>query len=320
VLKTGGRAVVPFTPDESSGQPQFVKMLRDAGQGERVASMGFISNAVFEGDNVRVTVTEPEGLLADESLRFEPPMIEHATNPAAFEFFWRILGFVLDVDDPRDFPPLNDPLGADDAVVVRRYIGVAKDLAQSMAVNQAQGFRVHLTSIEDIGQVEDWFSKKDAQIGLATLLRQCEEPKEPARFDRVYRILRDAVESTDDIAQHARLARIDSWARARKQLRHRSLNQLMRDGLVRQRGYEALRYREEHSPAYLLEAFNYGDLIHWGNKATVVSAWEVDPVQEQEQRLAFLDAATGLAHVHLGFGVLAEAAAGIEKPGVQPRR
>jgi hypothetical protein len=177
-----------------------------------------------------------------------------------------------------------------------------------MAINQAQGFRVHLTDIADIGRVEDWFSKKDAQVGLTTLLRQCEEPKEPARFDRVYKILRDVVTSTDDIARDARIARLESWARARKQLRHRSLNQLMRDALVRERGYEALGYREEHSPAYLLDAYNYGDLIHWGNKATVVSGWEIDPVREQEQRLASLDAATGLAHVHLGFGALAEAA------------
>jgi hypothetical protein len=79
VLKTGGMAVVPFTPGESSGEPQFVKMLRDTGQGERVVSMGFISHAVFEGDTVQVTVTEPEGFLAHEPLRFKPPMIEHSS-------------------------------------------------------------------------------------------------------------------------------------------------------------------------------------------------------------------------------------------------
>jgi hypothetical protein len=302
--------IVPFMPGESTGKPQFMKMLRDSGHGERLAGIGFISAAVFEGDTVRVTVTEPEGLIANEALKFEPPMAEHAINASAFEFFWRILGYVLDVDDPRDFPALRKPLSSDEEAFVLRYISVARALAQSAVVNDAQGFTYHLTSIKDIGDVQERFSRIDAQAGLAALLRQCEAQDEPARFDQVYRILKDGTDDPSDIARDARLARLQSWATARKLLRARSLNQLMRDKLVRERGYTELDYRESHSPAYLLSAYNYGDLIHWGDKRSLVEEWQTDARSEHEQRLAFLDAATALAHIHIGFGVLSLAALG----------
>jgi hypothetical protein len=308
VLKSGGMGVVPFTSGESVGKPQFIKMLRDSGRGERVAGIGFISNAVFEGDEVHLSITEPEGLVLVEPLRFEPPMVEHASNPSAFEFFWRILGFVFELDDPRDFPPLRDPLENDDEGIVRRYISVARRLAESSVMNEAQGFTYHLTDINEIGEVEERFSKVDAQAGLAALLRQCEAHEEPAGFDQVYRVLVAASDDPGDIARDARLARLQSWADARKRLHGRSLNQIMRDKLVRERGYTELDYREPDTPQRLLSAYNYGDLIHWGDKRSVVAEWETDAYSEHEQRLAFLDAATALAHIHIGFAVLAEAA------------
>jgi hypothetical protein len=103
-----------------------------------------------------------------------------------------------------------------------------------------------------------------------------------------------------------------------KTLRLRSLNQLIRDKLVADEGLQALAYDEEHSPAYLLRLYNYGDLIHRDSgKSAVVAEFERDPYIESDRRLAYLDAASGLAHLYIGFAELARAAVG---QILQPKR
>lgn len=91
---------------------------------------------------------------------------------------------------------------------------------------------------------------------------------------------------------------LQAWRAAAKKLRVRSLNQLVRDRLVHEDGLRAFDYQEEHSPAQLLSLYNYGDLLHWdGTKSPVVAEYETDPYVESDRRLAYLDAASALAHV-----------------------
>jgi hypothetical protein len=118
-----------------------------------------------------------------------------------------------------------------------------------------------------------------------------------------------------------RLAYLKAWRDAAKTLRLKSLNQLIRDRLVTDEGLQAFTYNEEHSPEYLLGLYNYGDLIHWdSDKSAVVAEFGRDPYIESDRRLAYLDAASGLAHVYIGFAELARAAVGRILPGDRSRR
>jgi hypothetical protein len=102
------------------------------------------------------------------------------------------------------------------------------------------------------------------------------------------------------------------WRRAAGRLHERSLNQLLREKLATEEDMGILAYDEPDSPAILLSIFDYGDLLHWGNRGgerRALQAWEADEFTGGDRRLAFLAAATALAHVYMGFAVLADVAA-----------
>ena len=82
----------------------------------------------------------------------------------------------------------------------------------------------------------------------------------------------------------------------------------MREKLAREEHLEILAYREEHAPSYLLSAFQYGDLIHWDEKRSVLEAWQQAEYTGARQRHAFLSGAAAIAHLYIGFAVLAETA------------
>jgi hypothetical protein len=62
-------------------------------------------------------------------------------------------------------------------------------------------------------------------------------------------------------------------------------------------------------PEQLISAYQCGDLIHWGDKRSVLEAAAADPFESAWQRMLFLHAVGGLAHLYLGFAVLVQAAA-----------
>ena len=158
-------------------------------------------------------------------------------------------------------------------------------------------------------EIEAQFSGTDVQAGFAVLLRQCDSPKERADFERVRNLLWVKSQSEPDDSHAERLRQLTAWGAARKQLKVKSLNQLLRDKLARD-GLPAFQYQEEHSPTTLMSLYNYGDLIHWDKKATVIAQFETDAYIESDRRLAYLDSASGLAHLYIGFAELARSAVG----------
>jgi hypothetical protein len=83
---------------------------------------------------------------------------------------------------------------------------------------------------------------------------------------------------------------------------------LIRDRLVRDAGAKVLDYQEAHTPKELIRTYDYGELLHWGKERHTLEAWEKDEFLANERRMAFLAAASGLAHAYIGFGELARAA------------
>jgi hypothetical protein len=277
---------------------------------QRLAFAHYVDRAEPDGKGrLQVSTKGPEGLLEGRRLPFAPPMVEDASSVAGFEFHWRTLDYVFGLPDPRGFPSFTGPLSADEQSVVDRYVRTARHLASSGVLNAAdEGMQVEIEDDTDIEHVTVALSKKDRQVGFATMLRQCDSENEHARFGKVIDILWMASERAKDKDVEDRQDTLKQWRRAVGSLHAKSLNHLLRDKLVKDEDIQILAYQEEHSPSFLLSSFDYGDLIHWDKKRAVVADWEQDGYTGGDRRLAFLAAAAALAHVYIGFAVLAETA------------
>ncbi len=282
----------------------YIRLKRTGADGvERIAFIGYIADWVPDdaSKTVQVKARAPESLILEEVvLPFEPPLAEHVPELRVFEFWWKQLYYVFGLPDPRGFPPLPDAVSEDDRNAVERYVHVASQLASSGFLNALrEGFNVRMPDgPAGPEEIESHFSRADLQAGFATLLRQCDSTQERASFHEVRGILSRAADAVHDEARPTRMAQLKQWRAAAKQLRHKSLNQLIREKLVADEGMGAFAYEEEQSPSYLLSLYNYGDLIHWtAENSAEVAAFERDPFIESDRRLAYLDAASGLAHL-----------------------
>jgi hypothetical protein len=181
----------------------FIRTKRTGHDGvERIVFIGYVAEAIPEGDEVRLEVHAPEKLITDRpEPPFPPPMSEVVTAPKIFEFWWKQLDYVFGLADPRTFPPLHGGLSTDEDRIVRRYISVATELARSGVLNSHDGFGVQVSGgLAAPWEVEKWFSRTDLQVGFAGLVRQCDSPRERARFERVRGILWVAAEAASDPA------------------------------------------------------------------------------------------------------------------------
>ncbi len=297
----------------------FMRVLRTGADGiERIAFIGYVNESQHDvGTKIStVNLRAPESLILES---FEPPfpipLAEHVTAPQVFEFWWKQLGYVFGLPDPRSFPPLPDVLEDEERGLVERYVQVAYRLAGSGLLNAlSEGFNI--SQPEGLGGPEEItqnFSRDDLQAGFAVFLRQCAstDTGERASFHRVRGILDRAAAATNDEFRGERLGQLKAWRSAAATLHRKSLNQLIRDKLVAEEQLRAFAYDEEHAPADLLRIYNYGDLIHWDTERSAeLAAFERDPFTASDRRLAFLDGASGLAHLYIGFAELARAAIG----------
>ena len=141
--------------------------------------------------------------------------------------------------------------------------------------------------------------------GFFVTLRQCRDSSEKANFGRAKNLLALAArDATDERADERRDA-IKTWAKAESRLRQRSVHQLVRDRFVQVEGWKGFDIKEPRSPHEILELLGYGDLVHWDPEQHDVAfgTLQADATLLQFQ---FFVAATGLAHLYVGFGELAE--------------
>jgi hypothetical protein len=272
--------------------------------------VGYIAKLEPDGKgNVRVTARGPVGLLEILPLPYRPPMVEAARNRDAFEFWWKQLDFVFEFEDPGAFAPLPAPISSDEREIVNRYVATARDLAESSILNAIDaGISVRIDDHTDAETVIARFELREVQVGFAALLRHCDSENERAHFGRVLEILESAARDSGDPQAEARLVVLHTWREAVDQLHQKSAEQLVRDRLARDADAGVLDYDEPQTPKELIRTYDYGDLLHWGRERHTLEAWESDEFLANERRLAFLAAASGLAHAYIGFAELARAA------------
>jgi hypothetical protein len=293
----------------------FMRVIRTGFDGvDRIAFIGYLNDAHHDPESKISTLNlrAPESLILESfDAPFPIPLVEHVTAPQVFEFWWKQLGYVFALGDPRSFPLLPDVVADEDREVVERYVQVAARLAGSGLLNAlSEGFNIrHPDGMDGAEEIVQNFSRADLQAGFAVFLRQCDSD-DPASFHRVRGILDRAALATADGHRDERIAQLRAWRSAAATLHRKSLNQLIRERLAAEEQLRAFLYDEEHSPGELVRLYDYGDLIHWDRGSGELAAFERDPFTASDRRLAFLDAASGLAHLYIGFAELARAAIG----------
>jgi hypothetical protein len=108
-----------------------------------------------------------------------------------------------------------------------------------------------------------------------------------------------------DSHERRRCQQIDEWRRAQRALHGTELQRL-----TRRKFAPGMEYGSDHPPTYYLKTYNYGELIHWDRGRETLEEWEKDAFQRDWQRISFVEAATGLAYLYIGFGEVVRSALG----------
>ncbi|HZO97028.1 MAG TPA: hypothetical protein VFB42_06615 [Gaiellaceae bacterium] len=256
--------------------------------------------------SVPITSFSVEEAVKNGTFRWEPVLVNRSPRPKALYLMWRSFQYVFDqIDDPRSFPPLPAKPSSEEQDIFRRYISAAEELAESELFCGDDRMTVHWDNETGVEEVESSFTSKEITRGFSVLLRQFDSQGEPASFQRVSGRLRKLSSEMVDSHEGRRCAQIDAWRKAQGLLHATELPRLARRKIA-----PAMEYGNDHPPTFYLSTYNYGELIHWDSGRDTLAAWEEDPFHHAHQRMAFLEAATGLAYVYIGFSEVVRTAIG----------
>jgi hypothetical protein len=258
-----------------------------------------------------MTAKSFESLAVDETnLSWGPPLADLSPNPAALEFWWKLLEYVFALDDPKRFPALAEQPKGDDLATLERYVAAAEELARSSLLSADDSIDVSIPDGRGEPIVQAQFSPTEWLRGFVVFFRQFHSGDEPASFNQAQAILRRLDAETSDEHSPSRTAALNAWGGTVKRLKGQNLKVRAGEKLQKEGRFPPgeLPQQAGLSPEQLISAYNYGELIHWGHKRDVLSAVASDPFESGWQRMAFLDAVTGFAHVYIGFSLLVRSA------------
>jgi len=215
--------------------------------------------------------------------------------------YWRSqIAYVFDVPTPDSFPPLRKPLASDDDRVLRRYVGVARELSRSHVLNdETIGFKVSFLN----SSVETTMPPGELLRGLSLGFRQLYSPDERGSFNSAMRVLQLAARDPQTEATDSQLEQLGKWGRLAGRLRSDWLSTLVYEHAMNQGAPASQPYPPppEQTPEQLLKAFFYGDYIHWDRSSEQIEAWSTDPLDNAVYRLFFLRAISQLVAVYVPF-------------------
>jgi hypothetical protein len=258
-----------------------------------------------EGRSVPITSFSVEEAVQRGIFRFAPPLIERSPEPKMLYQEWRAFQWVFeDIPDPRTFPSLPRTPPAEDIRIFRRYIDAAEELAESAFLCGSDRvtfrWRAATETAGESREVESSFTSKEITRGFAVLLRQFDSENERASFKEVGSRLRALSQEMIDSHERRRVEQIDSWQRAQEQLRDAELQRAARKKM-------GIDHGNDRPPREYLDAYYYGDLIHWGNGREALAKLE-QHVHPDWQRISFAEAARSLAYLYVGFSEVVRAA------------
>lgn len=238
-----------------------------------------------------------------------PPLVELAPSPDAFYFHWKLMHFAFRLDDPAKFPPIN--LSKSEKVaVLRRYSSAAARLASStlLSADEEAKIKVIKTATGQVESVETRFSAHDITVGFSTMFRQFFSDSEPASFSKVRNIIARRNHEVVDASSPAREATLKEWRTAHAKLLNAPLKTIALRRHFDEMGAMGTPVQGEggRSPKEIIQIFNYGELIHWGDHRKTYEALGVTEVDAALSRMDFLNAIAGLSHLYLGFSIIVD--------------
>jgi hypothetical protein len=172
---------------------------------------------------IRVSGRNFEALAVDETvLPYPAPLRERAPNKDAFDFWWKMLAFVFALPNPADFPTFPTCPSGNNLAALRRFVSAAEEMAESTVLGGKDAMTVHVADdASGIDRVEATFSPSENVRGFVTLFRQfhTDDGAEPASFNQMQRILREANDAAGDEHLEARRDLLTAWGKARRFLR-----------------------------------------------------------------------------------------------------
>lgn len=257
---------------------------------------------------MKFTAASFEVYSQETEVGFDPPLSHLASCPASFEFYWKMIQYVFGLPDPNALRPVSNPDFGDDTLIrLRRYCSAARELASGEFVCSSGGFKVSFGPEGESIQAD--FGSKELLRGFSVLFRQFYSDSEPASFSGVRGLLWQLAASDETEVGDALREFLSSIHRAEKRLRRRTINvEVGKKAIVRgQMGGSAVPLESLPEPERLISAFFYGDLIHFGDKAEVLSLYSDCDFSDANHRLALGQSLLGLAHVYMCLAVAIEA-------------
>jgi hypothetical protein len=210
---------------------------------------------------------------------------------------------VFDLPNPHRFPPLAGFTNEESGVLMR-YVQSCRELAESTVLS----YRTRLAFKSENGKptVEADEPPREAIRGTVVLFRQISAEDETASYSRVRKIIGRRIHETRDEYADQRNEWQRRWNRTRGSLMSELLTAMAdREAIRRMGGAETVPVPgEDVSPAELFSLFQYGDLIHWGDRRHAIGALMADEVIYRLRAFQFLEGVVQLSHFYIGYSVI----------------
>lgn len=252
--------------------------------------------------NISVKSQQVEGSIHPVPMKFAPPLQEFGSNPKAFRHHWERLTYLFDLRDPSLFPPLD--FSDEDRGVIERFIYTCRRLAGYTAIND--GGRITYKSVKGEWRLYADFPAHDVFVGLSGTFRQLHKAGEPASFNKVKKIIETATAPLESPA--AARAIIKQWTKAHVALNDKMVSTMICERLQDGAPTDVPKSLQGVNPEHVIDAHNYGDNLHWGDKREQLAELQNDELSESFHKQCCLGSMIQLSHFYFGFAVLAASA------------
>lgn len=242
-------------------------------------------------------------------LAFPAPYAELSRSPEVFQRQWKLLNYAFGLPDPSTFPALDLPLPSEDFAAIRRYILTSRELASFTMLTEAR--RLQLSG--GVGKETEaslTMPSKEVILGFAVRFRQLHSD-DPASYTVVKNIISRALGREGQPLSTTGGGQIRQWKRARAELLKFSLDEIVQMKVLKAEwapGSTIPAPDNLFTPSELIELFQYGEYIHWGDHRDLHSAIQRNPALSAILEFRFHNIQIGLTHLYFGFARLAEAA------------
>jgi hypothetical protein len=246
-------------------------------------------------------------------LRFEPPLQSFGSSQKGFDYHWQQLTYLFELDDPKKFSPLHAVLTVDEGERLRRYLATCRALAGYRLINDDHSFNMYHAKGEETDSLKVTLPTHEEFSGFSATFRQVHNDGEPASFIKTWKLLNKALNEAsithEERMEHRRI--IKDWKTARNALKLNAAATLIAEKSVPNLKPDSPRPLKGIVPEDLIQRYNYGDTLHWGDKrGELAELMNGDPFHASFYKYCCTCTMTSLSHLYFGFAELVAAALG----------